>query len=338
MTFTQFSAAVRRAAFPEGSARNLVSRHENWLVDGLIDLQRYVRCMTYAHTSVYNDGLLRFSCGATVVSAPPGTIVAVDVINTQSKCDVVRCRPVPETHMRSLMDDWVFGCSNPSQGEPWEPYYGNLDQSGDPGRKLRKGDRRNYTRMDGSVVVFPALSEDEALVVLWNGKKTNWNSGDMIPWLDESGNASRVVLSAMEHYLLYNSYLYDDCDQQKAAGAFARYVEARRNMIIDCHELLSVPGRLETSVGHVGYNQNGFYGPASGVAAPIALAGYQALRAVTNPQDGQVFFILYGDTPGDNWGGYFIFDASSTDPESLPNIVKPDSISSGNPGRFLRQL
>jgi hypothetical protein len=338
MTFTQFSAAVRRAAFPEGSARNLVSRHEGWLRDGLIDLQRYVKCMTYAHTSVYDEVKLDFSCGATVAPSPPGKIVAVDVVTTDSKCRVVRCRPISEYHMRSLMDDWIFGCGAKSEEGDWSGGYDNLSQSGDPGPALAAGNRRAYAKMEGKIVVFPELAEGEQLAIQWNGTKTNWNGGDLIPWLDETGNVSRIVLSAMEHYLLYNSYQYDDCDAQKAGNAFARYTQARRDMIIDCHEMLSIPGRMETSVAHVGYNQNGFFGTGVGCAAPVALAGYDALRAVTQFVDGQIFFLLYGDTPGDNLGGYFIFDAGSTDPESLPNIVKPDSIDAGNPGRFLRQL
>jgi len=337
VTFSQFVVAVKKGAFPEGYANNLASRHAGWIRDGLIDLQRYVPCMKYAHTSCFTQATSELTCGTTYINAPPGQVVSCEVLRTDDGCQVEMCRPVSDVYMRSLMKDFAEGsCRKEEDYEPFEdcsPY-----ETEHPESDWRDRDqRRLYTRFDGKLWLFRSLRSNETMRIRWNGTKTYWANTDDIPWLDEAGSPSRVVQSAMEHWLLHHSHKYDDCDPQKAQSSWAAYLMARKEMVLDCRELNSVPFALEVSSIRGFYNQSGWGDAGAVCSAPIAYEGYEALRAVTGYANNQIFFLIYGDAPGDNWGGYFIFDAASADPESLPNVVKPNNIDAGSPGRFLRQ-
>lgn len=79
----------------------------------------------------------------------------------------------------------------------------------------------------------------------------------------------------------------------------------------------------------------GFTGSVN-TASHIALNGYAELRLVPNPTNNEIRWVLYGETPGDGQEGRFYFDANSTRPHSPPLVVRPESIASNVPGRFIR--
>jgi hypothetical protein len=68
----------------------------------------------------------------------------------------------------------------------------------------------------------------------------------------------------------------------------------------------------------------------------VALGGFDSLRGIKTPERNSVYIVTYGDVPGDNWGGKYVFDDTSTLTESLPHIVRPNNVPAWMPGRFIR--
>lgn len=71
----------------------------------------------------------------------------------------------------------------------------------------------------------------------------------------------------------------------------------------------------------------------------VALAGYPgaaALRARTVLGAYQIAYLLWASVQGDNGGGWFWYDATSTAVDDGVDVVKPDSVALASPGRWLR--
>lgn len=66
--------------------------------------------------------------------------------------------------------------------------------------------------------------------------------------------------------------------------------------------------------------------------------GIAALRARTTHTDNQLAFLLYVATEADGGGGWFRFVAASTDSDDGVDVLRPDDITSINPGRWERAV
>jgi hypothetical protein len=64
--------------------------------------------------------------------------------------------------------------------------------------------------------------------------------------------------------------------------------------------------------------------------------GIASLRSRTSHTSNQLAYLLYVATQGDGGEGWFRFDASSTTADDGTDYLRPDNISSGNPGRWIR--
>lgn len=75
------------------------------------------------------------------------------------------------------------------------------------------------------------------------------------------------------------------------------------------------------------------------VTGSVALSGYPgaaALRTRTVLGAYQIAYLLWASVQGDNGGGWFWYDATSTATDDGVDVVKPDSVDAADPGRWLR--
>jgi hypothetical protein len=78
---------------------------------------------------------------------------------------------------------------------------------------------------------------------------------------------------------------------------------------------------------------------AIALAADTSGAGYAgviSLRARTEHTANQMAYLLFVATEGDGGGGWFRFVTSETDADDGVDVIKPDNIGSGDPGRWVR--
>lgn len=74
--------------------------------------------------------------------------------------------------------------------------------------------------------------------------------------------------------------------------------------------------------------------PVTSNSTQLALAGVAALRALTTHVSMQIVWLSYLDTPGDDQGGRFEYDAASTDADDSVDTIKPTDVSGA--GRWKR--
>lgn len=74
----------------------------------------------------------------------------------------------------------------------------------------------------------------------------------------------------------------------------------------------------------------------SAAAQVYSVLGIAALRAITSYAANQIRFLEYLSVAGDGGGGFFKFDATSMATDDALDVIRPDNISDGNPGRWLR--
>lgn len=73
MTFAQFRTRVLAASFPLGVPENLTL--DDYVVSGLIEAQRWIKCFRYRHDDVTPACNSFWHCGTTVITAPRGRIL-----------------------------------------------------------------------------------------------------------------------------------------------------------------------------------------------------------------------------------------------------------------------
>lgn len=67
-----------------------------------------------------------------------------------------------------------------------------------------------------------------------------------------------------------------------------------------------------------------------------AIPGRTSLRARTSHRDRQMAYLAFLVTAGDNVGGEFIYDATSTATDDGVDVLKPDNVDAADPGRWIR--
>lgn len=75
------------------------------------------------------------------------------------------------------------------------------------------------------------------------------------------------------------------------------------------------------------------------VTTDLSGTGYRgraALRARTEHVADQVAYLLYLVTSGDGQGGWFYFNSTSTTADDGVDVLRPDDVASGSPGRWIR--
>ena len=68
-----------------------------------------------------------------------------------------------------------------------------------------------------------------------------------------------------------------------------------------------------------------------------ARLGRTALRALTSHQSQQNEYLAYLTAPNDGFGGEFVYDYASTETDDGMDVLKPDDVAPGSPGRWIRQ-
>lgn len=87
-TYADFKRDLRRDAFPDGEAVNLVAAHDNAILSGLIDIQKWVECFQQNNTTLFPQCSTLFDCGLTVFDAPRGRVKQVSVIDSLPATEV----------------------------------------------------------------------------------------------------------------------------------------------------------------------------------------------------------------------------------------------------------
>lgn len=228
--FSIFSARVRRSAWPEGEAENLVDIHKNHLKDALIDLQIKLSKLQENHTSITEQCATYYNCGATVFASPDNRalIQKIYTVLASDFCSKVYYEAVSKSELDCLTTEADVGqiesgsCVRCYQGAYEDLYYG--DQYPDPYYKPKC---RSY---EGKVALhknhlwlYPSILPTESVVVEWDGIKRFWDNADLVEY-------DRLTEKAVELYLKWQK-ADEDCDTQATVLARQTYELHRGDLI-----------------------------------------------------------------------------------------------------------
>lgn len=77
--------------------------------------------------------------------------------------------------------------------------------------------------------------------------------------------------------------------------------------------------------------------PPDTTAAVLAIQGYVQLRTLTGYVNNELRYLEFGNVLGDALGGNFVFNSSDSTADDDVDYIKPNDISVGTPGRWIRQ-
>jgi len=189
VTFSELKARVVADAWPLGAPENLTGLLDGYVLSGLIEIQRLIKCFRYRHDDVYDQCRTYWHSGATVIGAPRGDILRVytveNVNDTATWSRPVPYRAVSFPEFRRWQAAWRSRWSSAMLKAPADSglplgFEAASDVSdASSGRALagiyalEETTRRLY--------VGPWIQSNEKLVVEWQGIKRDWADGDLTP-------------------------------------------------------------------------------------------------------------------------------------------------------------
>lgn len=237
VAYSTFRQSVMTEVFPETEAENLVARHRQWFLNGLIEMQMKVPCLQLNHTDQIGACATYYHCGATVFDAPRGLILNLSTISTDDCCDKVGYDSATKDEIDCLIAEAVAcdDIEHPYQmyysGVQWYDYPG-IDQScfDYPGADVNKPCRARsgkFALYRGQMWVYPHIDANETILLEWDGIKREWDDADLI-------DDDPKLREAMAMYMLMMVAWRDDHDTSDYALAKTQYDDKVADMIWVC--------------------------------------------------------------------------------------------------------
>lgn len=230
MTFAQFKSEIRARVWPEGEPENLVTNHNKWILDSLIDLQRKVPCLQQYQVDIVPQCATYLMNGSTVFGAPRGYIHKLYTLSNDpdDRCQV-EYSPITKDELDCMASSAPCCPGGQTFQHPYGAYgfyaelYNYYPDSGLLGMEFPSADEDKpcratsgyYTLHRGNLWVFPHMQWTESAVVEWDGIKRTYAEEDLVSFGFENV-LDREVEDAVEYYLRYKAAQVEDCDFDRA--------------------------------------------------------------------------------------------------------------------------
>lgn len=232
MTFLELKTAVKKIVFPIGEEENLVAQHDAYIVDGLNDIQQYVKCHRDNNVNVIAYADTVYNCGLTVTDAPDGIIKRIyTVVDGCSKVNLIKStvaklRFWQEQHTIDFEDQKVPTQPTTKPALTPNDLYPGADSDSSLGRAVT-----GWFALDGCrLYVWPYLQSTEDLVIEWTGVKDAYRDTDTI------FDSSTAVLRAVRLYLQRERARDIEIDDALLAKYSAEYSNALATLIWRCRQ------------------------------------------------------------------------------------------------------
>lgn len=247
MTFATLKSNVRSQVFPYGVPENLSTVINNYIVEALVHLQRYVPCnqqLNVTNTDVLSGSTANFEeyIRTSVTAAPDGVINRLytvdsdsDNTNSSSKFD--------ERHykQKSFQDitEWIRNeeatnhltvdttkAASASSTDPKNVQAG-AQTSADKEERAFTGIWAKYR---GKLYIAPRLIDSESLVIEWTGFKKTWADNDVVDGDDPEVQRAVRLYVTKEHARDW------DHDTETYQMATAEFNDTVSGMIWECNQ------------------------------------------------------------------------------------------------------
>lgn len=231
----------------------------------MMDLQQWVPCLQQDNTDIRPQCSTLYNCGLTVLDAPRGHIMKLQVIDkinpdthledadaADDYCAAITYSQVDPCYVRNYLHlSHSNGCCLPIL-----PFFGLITQcahyptptdEGLPpglpplplgyhypqGSTDRANGRRSHAGVwaieRGKIYIAPWIQSTESVLITWDGLKRSWSDGDL---MDEDPMLAKAVFE----YVRWQHASKYDHDPVDAADAQAAFIQARIELIRECRE------------------------------------------------------------------------------------------------------
>jgi hypothetical protein len=225
MTFGELVNTVLKLAYPNRMARNLIPLRQFHVQQGLIQIQRAVRCLQVGNTDRIDHGQLLHQCWWSEHLAPEGHIREVWVeahpLNIGCACKRVRV-------------DFV-------SSDQFDALPGSYEDAAEFGTICWPAPRAWFSIFRERVLrIYPAVNQAGwQLVVKWDGLRKVWQSTDEIDldgWED--------VIEALRLFVTYRGLPDEGCTAEDMKVAFDMFNNQIRLLVYDCRQRMEAEKRM----------------------------------------------------------------------------------------------
>jgi len=253
MTFATLKTNVRAQVFPYGVPENLSTVINNYIVEALVHLQKFVPCfqqlnVTKTDVMTGSEGSKTLTSGieeyvrTTVLAAPDGVINRLYTIDSDS-ADTNSSSKFDERHYKQKtfkdITEWIRGeegvdhlkvsttaSASSSTTDPDNVQVGSQLEA-DTEERAFTG---MWAKYRGKLYIAPRLIDSESLVVEWTGFKKSWVDGDTIDGDDPE------VQRAVRLYVVKEHARDWDHDSETYQFATAEFNDTVSEMIWECNQ------------------------------------------------------------------------------------------------------
>ena len=105
-TFAQLKAEISPLLWPQGEAENLVTAHNKFFIEALLEIQRWANCFQHNNTQLYRACSRYYKCGVNVMDGPSSES-SRSIANSIQRLSVIdQLDPVTRRESASAPDEW----------------------------------------------------------------------------------------------------------------------------------------------------------------------------------------------------------------------------------------
>lgn len=273
--FSEFRDRVQAIVFPEGEAENLVSTHNSYIKDALINLQTFVPCLRDNNVDFYRKDAMQEWCNIDIFNSQRGSIHAVYAFKPGTECKKFYYDP----KSTAFIDQWIERqkCTNCSDTDDpdtsrspschervdadvpcTDPDYAQYGDDGTESDCTWKRSNRYYAiGPNAKTFLAPRIPCDYVVAIHWEGTKTKWADSDPVPDDDALTIAvSKFVQAQRAIFLDHDTQLYDRIMNPQ----LGEYAIARAELIHRCNRERRIASRHQ-SLNSFDVLQPFFYDP-----------------------------------------------------------------------------
>lgn len=218
-----------------GEAENLVAVHNRYLLEAMIDLQRFIPCLQEKNTHQVPHCATLFHCGMSVMGLPRGRIRAVYTISGGKWCDKVYYDGMEYPDLLCYAKGQTTyeppaNAGLPVLGQGFQYADKSTDSTCGYGRTRHGG---KYAKDRGRLFLAPWIQSNEDVIIEFDGLKRDWKDTDLTT--DDADFVKAVGL-----YILTQKAIKQGCTSEGYVTAKKEYDDQYADLAWECEEEMKV--------------------------------------------------------------------------------------------------
>lgn len=230
MTYKELCDEVLERSFPEGIAENLEAIYRKRVLDGFIEVQRWVPYFKERQFNIIPFETAIYRQGTTIVNRPDGKVRRVATYTNRNLSDIVYYDPGERNDVDRFLAAMSREVLYPDAYTDQVGYF-NSDSGVDKGFRVERG---IFCIDERQLWLYPHIESTEIVLIEWKGAKTEFEDTDIM----DLRPFDAQVKDALSLYLKKEQGVREDRSTSDYVALTGRWREAVGNMKIDAKDML----------------------------------------------------------------------------------------------------